>query len=81
MVVQPLAGKQSSGLQLPSIQPPPALPGQASGSDGQAKLILGSFQAIVMPFNPSMIGSIIGANPGSGLPQQIPTLPTIGSSG
>lgn len=87
----PLADGPSSGFQLPSLpaQPPGTSGvggGGGNGADGQAKLILGTFQAVVMPFNPSMIGSIIGAMPSSpvgsgssGLPQQIPTLPTMGS--
>lgn len=78
-----MADDSSNGFKLPSLPPPPNGLPVASASDGQAKLILGTFQAVVMPFNPSMIGSIIGAMPppgsGSGLPQQIPTLPTIGS--
>lgn len=70
-----MADDQPSGFQMPPLFT--GLPGQGQ-TDGQTKLILGTFQAIVMPFNPNMIGSIIGANPAGGLPQA-PALPSIGS--
>ncbi|XP_050089898.1 uncharacterized protein LOC126574020 [Anopheles aquasalis] len=38
----------------------------ASGSPVQSSLIMGAFQAIITPFNPSMLGSVIGALGGGG---------------
>uniref|UniRef100_A0A182VG40 Uncharacterized protein n=1 Tax=Anopheles merus TaxID=30066 RepID=A0A182VG40_ANOME len=40
--------------------------GQQSGGSPQASLILGAFQAIITPFNPGMLGTVIGALGGGG---------------
>lgn len=63
---------------LPSM---PGLPGAGGGGDqqsaqGQAKMIIGSFQAIVAPFDPSMIGNIAGAM--GQLGQNPPQMPNLG---
>uniref|UniRef100_A0A182QV17 Uncharacterized protein n=1 Tax=Anopheles farauti TaxID=69004 RepID=A0A182QV17_9DIPT len=60
---QPLGGAAGllGGAGLPQLGPGT----QQSGSP-QASLILGSFQAIITPFNPGMLGSVIGALGGGG---------------
>lgn len=54
----------------------PGLPGLPSGTPDtngiKPMLILGTFQAVVVPFDPKMIGTIMGGLP-SGLPTGIPT--------
>lgn len=50
--------------------------GQSSGQ-GQAKMIIGSFQAIVAPFDPSMMASIAGGMGQLGQ-QNPPQLPNLG---
>lgn len=53
------------------------LPGGGTPSAGSgAQMIMGTFQAIVAPFDPSMIGTIIGA--GGGSPPKVPTIPGVG---
>lgn len=56
----------------------PGLPGggEQSSGQGQAKMIIGSFQAIVAPFDPSMMGNIAGAmgQLGQQNPPQMPNL-------
>lgn len=55
----------------------PSLPG-GSSSDGQSirpALVLGAFQAIITPFDPSMLGTLVGALGGSGGLPSLPSFP------
>lgn len=86
---------QTTEKPSPSTEPPgifgssggtggglPSLPG-GSSSGGQAigpTLVLGAFQAIITPFDPSMLGSLVGALGGSGGLPSLPGFPTGGGS-
>lgn len=70
---------------MPSVATPtqpsgfPSLPGGGGGeqsAQGNAKMIIGSFQAIVAPFDPSMMANIAGAM--GQLAQNPPQMPNIG---
>ncbi|XP_053663738.1 ESX-1 secretion-associated protein EspB-like [Anopheles marshallii] len=83
---QPLGGATGllGGGGLPELVPG----GQPAGAPAtpQSALILGAFQAIITPFNPGMLGSVIGAlgggggniGGGGGGPPSLPSFP-IGS--
>lgn len=55
----------------------PSLPGGSSSSSQGVRpaLVMGAFQAIITPFDPSMMGSLIGALGGGGAPS-FPSFPT-----
>lgn len=59
---------------LPGL--PEAGGGNQQATQGQAKMIIGSFQAIVAPFDPSMMGNIAGAM--GQLGQNPPQMPNLG---
>uniref|UniRef100_A0A182JL56 Uncharacterized protein n=1 Tax=Anopheles atroparvus TaxID=41427 RepID=A0A182JL56_ANOAO len=80
---RPLGGPSGllGGAGLPELGPGAPQPSSSPG----ASLILGAFQAIITPFNPSMLGSVIGAlgggaggigGPGGGGGNGAPGFPT-----
>lgn len=64
-------GSEGEGIGFPS------LPGGSSSSSQGVRpaLVMGAFQAIITPFDPSMMGSLIGALGGGGAPS-FPSFPT-----